>query len=93
MPLLGNKHWIALTLPSQCTDYSIVQMNESNICDKQLLGAQQRKFMYKGIKSGKKFIVLTIHYVIVYDELQYKQTGTSSVCIGEVMNAESEGKK
>lgn len=51
MPLLGNKHWIAFTLPSQCTDYSIVQLNESNLCDKQLLGAQQRKLMYKGINA------------------------------------------
>jgi hypothetical protein len=27
------------------------------------------------------------------DELQYKQTGTSSVHTGEAVNAESEGKK
>jgi hypothetical protein len=41
----------------------------------------------------KKCLVLTIHYVIVDDELHYKQTGTSSVCNREVVNAESEGNK
>jgi hypothetical protein len=51
MTLLGDKHWIAPTLPSQCTDYSIVQLNESNVCDKQLLGAQLRKLMYKRINA------------------------------------------
>jgi hypothetical protein len=50
--------------------------------------------MYKGIYiHHKKFLVLTILYVIVDDELHYKQTGTPSVCNNEVVNAESEGKK
>jgi hypothetical protein len=51
--------------------------------------------MYKGINvhHKKKFIVLTIHYVSVNDELHYKHTGTPSVCTGDVVNAESEGKK
>jgi hypothetical protein len=51
MPLLGNKHWIALTLPSQCTDYSTVHLNESIMCNKQLLGAQKGELIYKEINA------------------------------------------